>query len=231
MEILRKRLSKYSTTQLLNRVEGGKMTNDEMTVALEIIERRTGVKDKVESKTAPAAVIIEKKKEDEITVEEVTAAIDRIYETEDSELILGMTELFKESIDDYSELSQEERISILKYSKDVTSTKKITKKAPTKPSSKKEIEKVEEEKSTPKKKSGKKVEDDPHPKLNIGDKVKFSISHKHKEHGGEEVTGIIQRIWRPKRQPDFYVRIRTELGVFDKRDHSVNVVGETVKPK
>lgn len=113
-KVIKKRLSKFSTNQLLDKIEKNSLTKDEEVVALEIIEKRTG-------EPTPEPTEDSNESVDQPTVEEVTAAIDLVYDTDNPDLIKGMISLFKSEVDDYSELSPEERKSIIDYAGKVKS--------------------------------------------------------------------------------------------------------------
>lgn len=160
--VIKKKLSKFSTSQLLAKVEKNSLTEEEMSIALGIIEQRTGINSSFDEEVE----VSENKLEDlpqvdqeevdegsypnpgEITVEQINEAIDKIYETNDPEAVKGMISLFKREIFDYSELTQEERASILNYSNQLgTNVSGETESDIKKPDSKKPVSK----KSNPKK--------------------------------------------------------------------------------
>ena len=127
--VIKKKLSKFSTSQLLVKVEKNSLTKEEMSVALEIIESRTGSAQPEE--TAEEAMIAkgeldiediqEETTEGIISSEEVSEAIDKVYALENSEASKGLMALFAEPVDDYSDLSQERRKEIVDYCNKVVS--------------------------------------------------------------------------------------------------------------
>lgn len=122
--VIKKKLSKFSTPQLLVKVEKNSLSKEEMAVALEIIEKRTGspLETAEEEMLTKGELDIEDTQEENpeltegsITSEEVSEAIDKVYALENPEVSKGLMDLFTEPVDDYSDLSQEKRKEVIDY--------------------------------------------------------------------------------------------------------------------
>ena len=133
-----KRLKKMSTQQLFKKVEENQFNLEEKKIAMSILESRAAM--------ISGEGIISNSEDDlnagEISVEEITSAVDEVYATEDPAMIKGLTATFKRSVDNYSELDQDERAAIIKY---VENMKNPEKKG--KPAAKKDVKEKGESKS------------------------------------------------------------------------------------
>lgn len=133
-----KRLKKMSTQQLLKKVEDNQFNAEERKIALSILDQRAAM-------TSGEGIVTESGDDEnagEISVEEVTAAVDAVYATEDADLIKGLTATFKKSVNNYSELDQEERAAVIKYAENMKNPEKKGK-----PVAKKEVKEKGESKS------------------------------------------------------------------------------------
>ena len=136
--LVEKKLKKMSSQQLLKKIEDNQFNADEKSIALAILEQRTAM-------ISGEGIVTETDDDEnagEISVEEVTAAVDAVYVTENAELIKGLTAIFKKSVDNYSELDQEERAAIIKYVENMKNPEKKSK-----PIVKKEVKEKGESKS------------------------------------------------------------------------------------
>lgn len=110
-----KKLKKMSSQQLLKKIESDQFSADEKEVALTILEQRT---------TEPSTEVfapesVEDVNAGEFSAEDVAAAVDVVYSTADAELIKGLISLFKRDVNNYSELTQEERAAIINYANSI----------------------------------------------------------------------------------------------------------------
>ena len=115
-----KRLKKMSTQQLLKKVEDNQFNAEERKIALSILDQRAAM-------TSGEGIVTESGDDEnagEISAEEVIAAVDAVYATEDVDLIKGLIAIFKKPVDNYSELDQEERAAIVKYAENMKNPEK-----------------------------------------------------------------------------------------------------------